>query len=407
MATLQQFQASLNELRQARAALPAETPKTLGFGGSKVYKRPIAQALGQDLIDICTDCVNALGNPLTTLFSFKDKADEIDALLNIQMINNHKAQVQRLHAAALALQNQCRTTATIDRLDQMSTKADWAGANAIELVVNELQGNPGELSDKQVAGRAQLILNNAGDANNEDDEGWNSSKRANIQNPLHRVPEASRDIVAMGKASSLDEGEAGLLAICHATAAGMLNVLGRKHRTYQAGGKGPALREEARALAQQLLTDAGKLYVLHFRCTAQMDGHSFMLCMNHDGTVTRAESWANRAGNGLFLELQEDKMDRGRANLSSAAARGAVDDIFSDEPRERTRGYKVLSQAYGNCVLYEQKRHDEHARGHVCDDSCRAADSEISIVVRARQLTKPKTVRNRLEVLRGIYDAIR
>ncbi|WNG54716.1 hypothetical protein F0U59_07955 [Archangium gephyra] len=396
----------MTELRASRNALPAETPKTLGFGGSKVYNRLAARVLGQSLIDICADCADALGDPDTTLFNFKAKVTEIDALLNIQMITANKAQVQRLKTAAIALQNHCRTTGTIDKLDQLSTKADWAGERAIDIVLDALSRNPERLHAKTVAGRAQLIINNAGDSARVGDEGWNSSKRANVEDPLERVPEQSRDIVGMGKATSLDRDEAGFLAVCHGTAAGMLNIVGRKHRTYQAGGKGPVLREQARALAQQLLADANKLYLLHFKCTAQMDGHSFMLCMNHSGSVTRAESWANRTGNGLFLELQADKRRRNTAELTNQAARDAVEDIFSADADRRTRGYMVLAQAYDNSVLYEQRRHDEHAEDHECDDDCRADDDEISIVVTARQLTKPKTVKSRLDVLRSVYDAI-
>ncbi|WP_338267614.1 hypothetical protein [Corallococcus caeni] len=408
MATLHDFKTVLTELRAARNALPPETAKNfLGFGGSHVYKRDVARALGQDLIDICADCVNALSDRSTARFNFNDEVAVIDVLLNIPMVTKPKAQVQRLHAAALVLRGHCQTTATINRPDAVSTRNDWNGAKAINVVMAELNGNRGLLTDKQLAGRAQLLINNAGDpANIADGDGWNSSRRAVVANPLERVPEGSRDLVAFAKQASLDNAQMGALAICHATAAGMINILGRKHATYKAGGRGPALREQARALAVQLLSDHNKLYLLHFRCTAQADGHSFMLCMNHDGTVTLSESWANPAGNGLFLELQASKVLRGRAEISNANAIIAVNQIFDAAPAVRTQGYGRLSQAYGDSVLYELRAHDEHAVGHHCGDACRANDADISIVVRARQLTKPATVRHRLTELRGVYDAI-
>ncbi|NOJ98792.1 hypothetical protein HMI51_38495 [Corallococcus coralloides] len=409
MATLLDFKTVLTELRAARNALPQETAKNfLGFGGSKVYKRDVARALGQDLIDICADCVNALADRSTARFNFNDEVAVIDALLNIQMVTKPKAQVQRLHAAALTLWGHCQTTAAINRVDAVSTRDDWNGLKAMDVVMAELNGNRGRLTAKQLAGRAQLILNNAGDpANIDDGDGWNSSRRAVVAEPLERVPEESRDLVGAAKEASLDARQVGSLAICHATAAGMINILGRKHATYKAGGRGPVLREQARALAVQLLSDRNKLYLLHFRCTAQADGHSFMLCMNHDGTVTLSESWANPGGNGLFLELQAGKVLRGRAEISNANAIGAVNRIFDESPAVRTQGYTRLSQAYDDSVRYELRAHDEHAEGHDCGDDCRANDADISIVVRARQLTRPATVRNRLTELRGVYDAIR
>ena len=408
MATLLDFKTVLTELRAARNALPQETAKNfLGFGGSKVYKRDVARALGQDLIDIWSDCVNALADRSTARFNFNAEVAVIDALLNIQMVTKPKAQVQRLHAAALTLKGHCQTTATLNRLDAVSTRGDWNGAKAIDVVMAELNGNRGLLTAKQIAGRAQLIINNAGDpANIDDGEGWNSSRRAVVADPMDRVPERSRDLVGFAKEASLDNRQVGALAICHATAAGMINVLGRKHATYKAGGRGPVLRGQAQALAVQLLSDRNKLYLLHFRCTAQADGHSFMLCMNHDDTVTISESWANPGGNGLFLELQGDKVRRGRAEISNANAIIAVNRIFDVSPAVRTQGYTSLSQAYGDSVLYELRAHDEHAAGHHCGDGCRANDADISIVVRARQLTRPATVRNRLTELRGVYDAI-
>ncbi|NOK11159.1 hypothetical protein [Corallococcus exercitus] len=205
------------------------------------------------------------------------------------MVTKPKAQVQRLHAAALVLRGHCQTTATINRPDAVSTLNDWNGAKAIDVVLAELNGNRGLLTDRQLAGRAQLIINNA---------------------------------------------------------------------------------------------------------------------VNHDGTVTLSESWANPAGNGLFLELQAGKVLRGRAEISNANAIIAVNQIFDAAPNVRTQGYGRLSQAYGDSVLYELRAHDEHAAGHRCGDACRANDADISIVVRARQLTKPATVRNRLTELRGVYDAI-
>ncbi|RKH44332.1 hypothetical protein [Corallococcus sicarius] len=408
MANLLDFKTVLTELRAARNALPQETAKNfLGLGGSKVYKRDVAKALGQDLIDICSDCVNALEDRSTARFNFNAEVAVIDALLNIQMVTKPKAQVQRLHAAALTLKGHCQTTATLNRLDAVSTRNDWNGAKAIDVVMAELNGNRGLLTNKQLAGRAQLIINNAGDpANIDDGDGWNSSRRAVVADPMERVPEGSRDLVGFAKEASLDDRQVGALAICHATAAGMINVLGRKHATYKAGGRGPVLRGQAQALAVQLLSDRNKLYLLHFRCTAQADGHSFMLCMNHDDTVTISESWANPGGNGLFLELQGDKVRRGRAEISNANAIGAVNRIFDVSPAVRTQGYTRLSQAYDDSVRYELRAHDEHAAGHHCGDGCRANDADISIVVRARQLTRPATVRNRLTELRGVYDAI-
>ncbi|RKH13385.1 hypothetical protein D7V97_05765 [Corallococcus sp. CA053C] len=392
-------------MRTATQNLPQETGKTLLiFGGSKIYNRGTAQVLGNQLIALCQQCITALQDVNVTLFKFRTKAEEIEALLNIPVITANKLQVQDLKDAALQLQEYCRQTPSIDRLDITSTKEHWDGQKAIDLVLAELAKNPDGLPEEEAAGRAQLIINNAGNWADPTDTGWNPSKRANIENPLDRVKEASRDFVWLGKAGVSEDP--GALGVCHGTAAGMLNILGRKHRTYQAGGKGAVLRKEARDLALRLLNDNSKLYLLWFRCTAQRDGHSFMLCMNHSGSVTRAESWASPSGNGLFVPLQQDKQDRTTDELSSVAAVQAVRKIFSSQPDVRTSGYETLAQAYSDSVLYELRDHDEHAANHVCDDSCRAVDAEISIVVTARQLTSPKTVNNRLEVLASVYDAI-
>ncbi|RKG82971.1 hypothetical protein D7W79_01245 [Corallococcus exercitus] len=404
MATAQDFRNVLRDLRTATRDLPAETGGFLGFGKSKIYNRATARMLGNQLVAICRQCIDALEDVNVTLFKFRTKAEEIDALLNIQMVTANKQQIQDLKDTALQLKQYCLQTPSIDRLDITSTLAQWDGVKAIDLVLEELAKNPDNLSEDEVAGRAQLIINNAGNAADPLDTGWNPSKRANIQNPLDRVPEASRDIVGLGKTTVATDP--GSLGVCHGTAAGMLNILGRKHRTYQAGGKGRVLRKEARDLALRLLKDKSKLYLIWFKCTAQMDGHSFMLCMNHSGSVTRAESWANPSGNGLFVSLQEDKKQRSEDTLSGVAAANAVRKIFSADPDERTQGYETLAQAYSDCVRYELRMHDEHAPNHECDDDCRADDAEISIVVTARQLTTPKTVKNRLEVLASVYDAV-
>lgn len=416
MATLEQFETVAEQLRAATLALPAATGKFLGMGGSKVYNKATATQLGNNLIQIAEACADALRNEDTVFFRFKDMVGEIDALLNIRMVINDKRQIQTLKNAALALKEHCGQTPSIDVNDAHSTKEQWAGHRAIDLVVDELLDTNLGKEDlvkaqhkrelKRLSGPAQFIINNTG-TTAEPEEGWNASKRANIAAPLRRVPKNSRDFVGYGKAVAIDPKQAGSLAICHATAAGMLNLLGRKHQTYQAGGAGPELREAARELALRLLDDDDKLYLLQFKCTAEADGHSFMLCMNANGTVTRAESWANPSGNGLFLERQLGKMVDNTDVLSKSQARRAVERIFSASSVNRDKGYDVLSDAYDGCILYELKSHaEEHDDDHTCDAACRAPDDVISIVVKARQLSSPQTVRNRLKVLRDVYDAI-
>ena len=115
--------------------------------------------------------------------------------------------------------------------------------------------------------------------------------------------------------------------------------------------------------------------------TAHADGHSFSLVSKPDGTVDVLEAWASEDHEADLGELLDDC----KKNLSKETVIRALDDIASDDPDERTRGYTALSIAYPDSIYFEGgELHDD---GSVM--TARAPDADIQLTARVRSL-KPK-----------------